>query len=209
MNKLLTDKGIEELNEEIEQAKNTIEEGTRLRKEKLDHVKSLRLKIKSMSDEIEEMTSTIRQLEIECNEHLQENRTLDHRIRTVVLSITDDTRQKAINELVEKQSVFWTGLTKAITEAQDELDETTRAFVKLGDPAAAVDTMKSKYDHPKDFSREAVEIRSHVFNYTKLIEALCTSKIDGRTITISDTKGPQQYLKDVAYIPSVMKYWQN
>jgi len=206
--KLLTDADIEALNKESVDAQEKIKEDNEAYADKRKNVLSLSEKIKTMRDEIDTTTDCIRKLEIECSQHVQDAERADRRIRTIKGTLNADTRQKSINELVAKQPDFWTALAKEIQTAQDELDETTKGFVTLLDPATAVKVMRGKVENIKDFSQDGLEIRGHLHAYKKQIEGLCVDKVDGKSITIADTKGPQQYLKHVVFTDVILKYWQ-
>lgn len=204
----LTEEQIKSYEQELEDAEQTISKDKQLHLEAVADVRTLEEKIKSRQEEIDTMSVQIEELSKNCNQWTQEVAVLEKQIRTIEGTLRADVRQKKIDALLSEQTDFYSGLEKSVEAAQSSLDETSKSFLNLRDPKKTALVVQRKIENRADFTLETIEMRSMKLQYEKLMEDLCTAKIDGTPITLQDTQFPQSYLTGLAYKPEIITLWQ-
>ena len=130
-----------------------------------------------------------------------------HEISKIKLDLTEMRREKAILELVEKQSPYWDVLEMRIEQRRRDLDF---GLEGINDSEKTLESIMTNIRNITDrggFSHQAVDARSGEAIYRQYIREICERAVDGKQVTFAMKEERINIIDRFLNMPNILTLW--
>ena len=199
----LTDKAIEEKKGNLSQTLISIDENTVEQKQK-------RQDYKAATEEKLILEEELTRVSTDANRLLQEIRVLEPNINrlqsfaeTTKIELKDDERTKKIGVAIEEHETVYDVMETRLQSIQDGLSINKENYKT---PKVFSDAFRSEVNS-RSFSQGTATLRAIVDRYKLYVKEVCTSKVDGKKVSVKSELEINDYIDQVLKHDSIIDRW--
>lgn len=165
-------------------------------------------KIKGLEEQITEQQHLLQEARIEIQARKNSQHNAQQRVAELERLIQEDTREKAIQELLSEQREFWELAEERLGSLMEGLNTGLEGFEDSPKkPGEVIEFLRAEKDNVRAFNRRSAKTHEAITHYTNCLRKLCEMRIDKRQIPPQEKQARLDVIDRYFHSAEIVTLW--